>query len=182
MKKLNIQGFIQFKSPKFKIVFFSLVLLLLTILLVTFINRTTFSLYRFATDLSFSFDLNKWRLSPNSSLGGSILTSEDSATSILITSARVENKELSLAEIVDQRVEVLRKDNISINVTPISFNGIDFYRIEYRDPGDENIISDQKNITFATLDEDIYITFQIFYSNEESLRDVLAIFSTLKKN
>ncbi len=145
------------------------------------LNRPTQALYKFNSGLSLSFDLNKWRLTPNPSTGDT-LENNTKDISIFLTGVQVEDKLLTLEDIVAQRISNLNKQNIQVNTSALEINGIPFFKIEYTDKGDENVKPDESGISFVTLYNSTYTTIQIFYKTDSELKDALDIVNSVSSN
>jgi len=170
-------------KSKFLIII-AVVLLIGTIATIYIISRPTLALYKFNSGLSIKFDLNKWRLIPNSS-SGDTLENGTQNISIYLTSARPEDSSKTLTEIVGDRISLLNKQNIEVKKELIKINSLDFYRIEYKDIGDENVKPDESSISFVTIYNGTYTTIQIFYrigSNLNEVNDIINTINTIQTN
>ncbi len=149
--------------------------------IVIFSNQPTIALYKFNSGLTLNFDLNKWRLIPNST-NGDIIESQNKDVSIFLTAAELEDKSKALDNIVTDRVSALNKQNISVTTTQIEINDLPFYKIEYTDTGDENIKPEEAGVGFVTLYNGTYTTIQIYYKTNSDITEALDIVSSVKAN
>lgn len=149
--------------------------------IILFSNKPTIALYKFNSGLTLNFDLNKWRLIPNST-SGDVIENENKSISIFLTAAELEDKSKTLDSIVTDRVSALNKQNISVTTTQLKINDLPFYRIEYTDTGDENIKPDEAGIGFVTLYNGTYTTIQIYYKINSDITEALDIVSSIKAN
>lgn len=141
-------------------------------------TTSTTSIYKFNSGLSLSFDLEKWKLVPNS-VSGDVLLNENEDVSILLTAVRPDNTSLALEEIVDSRIALINKENIEIAKSYVLINNLELIKIEIKDYGDENIITNQSSIIYAILHNGVYTTMQISFVDGASTEPALEIIDTL---
>ena len=159
-----------------------LLLLLVGIVLVVLvlIKRPQESIYRFNSGLYLSFNLNEWHIEKNPSLGD-ILQHDNKNLSIALTTASLETDE-DLNSVVDARLALIDKENITFEKVNEEINGLKFIRVNYLDKGDENVNQQVKGVSFIIIHNKIYTTAQIFYENSQDLEDALKVIKTIKAN
>jgi hypothetical protein len=175
----------KFKKSK-KFILLSGIIVVLVIIL-SFVGLNYFR--GMATDsLNLEYTLsNGYRINYNSNWNvedegqeGLIFTNKE-GVAIFIAISKVENSDQTLDNIVNERTNLLKKDNLDVKVNDVTINNIKFKEINVEDKGDQNIKTESLVRNLSTLDNGNYISIGLFYEKGQDITKATKIIESIKK-
>ncbi len=110
---------------------------------------------------------------------GSTLNNKTNSESIVFSVSQIE-KQVSEEALINDIIQPLKKDNISIEKSKEIIDNIEFNKIVIIDKGDENIIKNDQSISYLKLDGNIYTSITIV-NVVNSADDAIAVVNTIRK-